>query len=128
MERRLAGTLLARFENKGFSIAAAKIMVVDEKLARKHYRALTKKSFFPRILNYITRGPIMALVLEGPNAIEAIRLMLGPTESQKAPAGTIRGDFSLSTTENLVHASDSAQSAKREIALFFEPSEFIDAK
>lgn len=125
LERRLAGEILARFERKGLRVSGLKLMNVSESLARKHYRALVSEPFFPEILAYITRSAIIALVLEGTCAISVVRQMVGVTDGAKALPGTIRGDFTLSFRENLVHASDSSESAKREIALFFKPSEIV---
>lgn len=125
LERALAGEILARFERKGLRIAGLKLMKISDSLARKHYRDLMEKPFFPEILAYITRGPVLALVLEGICAISVVRQMVGVTDGAKALPGTVRGDFTLSFRENLVHASDSSESAKREIALFFKPSEMI---
>lgn len=128
LERALAGEILARFERKRLRLAAMKLMTVSDALARRHYRNLVKEPFFPEILAYITRGPIVALILEGTAAIEVVRQMIGVTDGSKAFPGTVRGDFTLSFRENLVHASDCAESAKREIALFFKPSEIIGKK
>lgn len=123
MERRLAGELIDRFERKGFEIAALKLIQVTPELAARHYAQLVDKPFYPEIEAYITRRPIIAMVLRGRNAIAVIRAMVGPTDGGTAPAGTIRGDFALSFRENLIHASDSPKSASREISLFFKPKE-----
>lgn len=116
IRRGLAGSIIQRYEQKGMRIIAAELMQVSEELAQKHYTEHTSKAFFPELLAYITSGPVMAMVLEGHNAIKLVRLINGAT---RAMPGTIRGDFAASTTENLVHASDSQTSAKREIALWF---------
>ncbi|MDO5565600.1 MAG: nucleoside-diphosphate kinase [Planctomycetia bacterium] len=119
LERRLAGRLLARFEERNFRIEAMKLLRVTPELARQHYRDLVDRDFYCEIEAYMTRGPVIALILSGRLAIAAVREMVGPTDGAKAHAGTIRGDFTLSFRENLVHASDSVESANREIAIFF---------
>lgn len=119
LERRLVGTIIARFERKSFQLLAMKQMQFTPELARQHYSQLTDRPYYCEIEAYITRGPIIALILRGNSAISAVRSMIGPTDGCEAPAGTIRGDFCLSYRENLVHASDSPDAASREIALFF---------
>ncbi|HHY70845.1 MAG TPA: nucleoside-diphosphate kinase [Thermoanaerobacterales bacterium] len=119
IRRGLAGNIIQRYEQKGLKIIAASLMKVSEELAQKHYTEHVSKTFFPELIAYITSGPVMAMVLEGPNAIKLARLINGATRIEEATPGTIRGDFATSTTENLVHASDSLESAEREIALWF---------
>lgn len=118
--RQLAGTILSRFEQKGFKIAAMKMLNVTPELARRHYAEHVSKPFYPGLEAYITSGAVIAAVLEGEQAVAVVRRLVGPTNGVEAPAGTIRGDFSLSNQQNLVHASDSAESAERETAIFFE--------
>ena len=117
--RGLTGEIIARFERKGLRIVALKQMQVDEDLARTHYAEHEGKPFFDGLVSFITSGPIVAMVLEGPNAIEAARQLIGSTNGIEAAPGSIRGDFALEVRRNLVHGSDSPESAEREIALFF---------
>lgn len=119
IRRGLVGNIITRYEQKGLKITALKLMEVSETLARKHYAEHVSKPFFPELIAYITSGPVIAMVLEGPNAIKLARIVNGATKVEDALPGTIRGDYATSTTENLVHASDSSDSAKREIALWF---------
>ncbi|MCE2525420.1 MAG: nucleoside-diphosphate kinase [Acidimicrobiia bacterium] len=120
VERGLVGEILTRFERKGLRIAAARLLHVDADLAARHYAEHTHKPFYPELRDFIGRSPALALVLEGPDDTYAIvRALMGPTNPAAAPPGTIRGDFGLEVTENLVHGSDGEASAAREIALFF---------
>lgn len=119
IRRGLVGSIIKRYEQKGLKITAVKMLNVTEELAQKHYTEHVSKPFFPELIAYITSGPVIATILEGPNAIMLARLINGATKVEDATPGTIRGDFATSTTENLVHASDSPESAKREIALWF---------
>jgi nucleoside-diphosphate kinase len=125
VQRGLAGQVLTRFENKGLKIVGAKFMQISRELAETHYCEHKGKDFFDDVVGYITSGPVIAVVLEGPSAITVIRQMLGVTDGRKAPSGTIRGDFAISTRYNLVHGSDSPESARREINLFFTPEEML---
>ncbi|MCY3787004.1 MAG: nucleoside-diphosphate kinase [bacterium] len=120
VERGLVGEILSRFERKGLRIAAARLLHVDAALAARHYAEHTEKPFYPELRDFIGRSPTLALVLEGPEETYAVvRTLMGPTNPADAPPGTIRGDFGLEVTENLVHGSDSEAAAAREIALFF---------
>ena len=120
VERRLVGEVIARFERKGLRIAALELRQLDEATAKQHYAEHEGKPFFGELVSFITRSPLVAMVVEGPEDTYAIvRLMMGVTNSAEAAPGTIRGDFSALFTENLVHGSDSPESAAREIALFF---------
>ena len=120
VERGLVGEILSRFERKGLRIAAARLLQIDADLAARHYTEHINKPFYPELCDFIGRSPALALVLEGPEETYAIvRTLMGPTNPAGAPPGTIRGDFGLEVTENLVHGSDSEASAAREIALFF---------
>ena len=120
VERGLVGEILSRFERKGLRIAAARLLQIDADLAARHYAEHVEKPFYPELRDFIGRSPTLALVLAGPEDTYAIvRTLMGPTNPAGAPPGTIRGDFGLEVTENLVHGSDSEASAAREIALFF---------
>ncbi|MCR4429894.1 MAG: nucleoside-diphosphate kinase [Tepidanaerobacteraceae bacterium] len=119
VKRGLVGTILQRYEQKGLRIIKAKLMKASKELAEKHYHEHSSKPFFPDLIDYITSGPVFAMVLEGDKAISLVRLLNGATKVEEALPGSIRGDFATSTTENLVHGSDSAASAEREISLWF---------
>jgi nucleoside-diphosphate kinase len=126
VQRRLAGRVLSRFEDKGFNIAALKMMRVTPALAKQHYAEHVQKPWYPTLEKFITGGPIVAAIIEGLECIRVVREMLGATSGLKAAAGTIRGDFSSSRQMNLVHASDGPEAAKRELALYFRPEEICD--
>jgi nucleoside-diphosphate kinase len=117
--RGLIGAVLERFERKGLRPVAMDLRRIDGDLADRHYAEHLEKDFYPPLRQFITSGPLVALVLEGDEAIAVVRALVGATDGRKAAAGTVRGDLSLSNRENLVHASDSAASAEREIAIFF---------
>ncbi|MGL4594034.1 MAG: nucleoside-diphosphate kinase [Thermoguttaceae bacterium] len=119
VERRLVGAILSRFEQKGLEIVQIRQLTFTPELARKHYSEHLEKPFYSGLETYITSGPVIAVVLRGPEAVAVVRKMLGATNGIEAMPGTIRGDYSLSSQQNLVHASDSPESAEREIALFF---------
>ena len=119
VRRGLVGEILARFERKGLVIEALVLRGMDAALADQHYSDHVEKPFYPPLKEFMTSGPLVAMVLAGDEVIEVVRAMIGATDGRKAAAGTIRGDFSLSNRENLVHASDSPESAKRELALWF---------
>jgi nucleoside-diphosphate kinase len=123
--RRLAGKIIARFEEKGLWLLGMKLLTPPKATAEKHYAEHASKPFFKDLLSFITSSPIVAMVLEGPDAIELVRLMVGKTKVTEALPGTIRGDFALSTQQNLVHASDSPESAAREIGIWFQESELV---
>ena len=118
-ERNLTGEILARFERKGLAIAALKHMTVDRELAERHYIEHAEKPFFGDLVDFITGGPLVALVLEGHEAVTAARQVIGATNPLEAAPGSIRGEFGLEVQTNLVHGSDSAESAARETGLFF---------
>lgn len=122
--RKLMGEVLARFERKGLTVRAMKLIRISPELAAQHYAEHVEKPFYPALETFITSAPVAALVLEGPEAIAVVRSMIGATNGLKANPGTIRGDYGLSGRENLVHASDSPESAQREIALYFKPEDF----
>jgi nucleoside-diphosphate kinase len=119
IRRGLLGEILSRFERKGLVVDALELRTMDAALADQHYADHVEKAFYPPLKEFMTSGPLAALVLSGDEVIEVVRAMIGATDGRKAAAGTIRGDFSLSNRENLVHASDSPQSAERELALWF---------
>ena len=118
-ERALTGEVIARFERKGLRIAALKKMRADEEIANEHYAEHAEKPFFGELVDFITRAPLVAMVLEGESAVEAARQVIGATNPIEADPGSIRGDFATQITFNLVHGSDSDESAGREIALWF---------
>jgi nucleoside-diphosphate kinase len=126
VQRRLVGQILERFESKGLRIAALKLIRVDRALAERHYAEHQGRPFFPGLISFITSGPVVVGVLEGNEAISVVRGMLGATSGVAAAPGTVRGDFSISKQNNLVHGSDSTESAQREIALWFRTEEIID--
>lgn len=117
--RGLVGTVLARYEAKGLTLAALELRTIDVALSDEHYAEHLERAFYPGLRDFITSGPLVALVLEGERAIEAVRSINGATDGVKAAPGTIRGDLCLSGAQNIVHASDSPESAAREIALWF---------
>jgi nucleoside-diphosphate kinase len=123
VQRRLVGRVLSRLEQKGLNFVAMKLVRVGPGLAKEHYREHVNKPFYPSLEQFITAAPVLAAVVEGPSAVKVVRAMLGPTSGTEAPAGTIRGDFSLSRQMNLVHGSDSPESAAREIAIWFRDEE-----
>jgi len=117
--RGLTGEIIARFERKGLAICALRHMTVERELAERHYAEHAERPFFGELVQFITSGPIVALVLEGEHAVKAARQVIGATDPLEAQSGSIRGDFALLVGQNMVHGSDSAQSAVRESALFF---------
>ncbi len=124
-ERRLTGEIIARFERKGLTIVALKLMTLDEQTARRHYGEHEGKDFYEPLVTFITSGPMVAMILEGPSAIEAARQIIGVTDGLEAAPGSIRGDLALETRRNLVHGSDSGESAEREIAIYFPELEDV---
>lgn len=124
-QRRLLGTILARIESKGLKIAAMKLTRLHESTAKRHYEPHIGKHFFDDLIIYITSGPVVVAVAEGEEAISVMRAMVGATCGYKAQPGTIRGDFSISLRYNLIHASDSEESARREIDIFFSADEIM---
>ena len=125
VQRGLVGELISRIERRGLKPIAAKMMAVDGELARRHYGDHVGKPFFPGLIEFITSGPIVALAVEGENAIEVVRTLMGATDPLQASPGTVRGDYALSIGPNLIHGSDSEAAAGREIRLFFEPDELL---
>jgi nucleoside-diphosphate kinase len=125
MQRRLAGEILARFEQRGLQVRAAKLVLVDEVLAGEHYAEHREKPFFGELVEFITSSPTLALVLEGDSAVQVVRTTMGATNPVESAPGTIRGDLALAMPDNLVHGSDSPKSAEREIALWFSDGELV---
>lgn len=123
--RRLTGEIIQRFERRGLKIVAMKLLQVTPELSKKHYAEHVSKPFYPLLEAFITSGPVVAMVIEGPEAISVVRNMLGPTNGRQAAPGTIRGDFGLSRQMNLVHGSDGPEAAAREIPLYFQPQEIV---
>ncbi|HEV8575443.1 MAG TPA: nucleoside-diphosphate kinase [Dehalococcoidia bacterium] len=120
MQRGLAGEIISRLERRGLRIVAMRLFQMDEDLARRHYAEHEGKGFFNELISYITSSPIIAAVFEGPGAVEVVRRTMGATNPSTADVGTIRGDLAVETGRNLIHGSDSPESARREIALFFD--------
>jgi nucleoside-diphosphate kinase len=121
VERRLVGEIIGRIERKGLTVAALELRIVSDELASRHYAEHDGKPFFGSLLEFITSGPLVAAIIEGPRAVTALRQLVGGTDPvEKAAPGTIRGDFGLETQFNLVHGSDSPESAEREIGLWFD--------
>jgi nucleoside-diphosphate kinase len=123
VQRGLVGRIISRFEDKGLKIVGMKMLTVDNAVAHEHYQEHVVKPFFSELISFITSSPLVAMAIEGENAVEVVRQLMGATNPQNAAAGTIRGDFGLNLTKNLVHGSDSVSSAKREMALFFSPED-----
>jgi len=119
VRRKLVGEVVRRLEQKTLDIVAMNMLTIDKELATEHYAEHTEKPFFGELLEFITSGPVIAMAVEGDDAIAVVRQMMGATDPKKAAQGTIRGDYGLITTENLVHGSDSPESAERELKLFF---------
>lgn len=126
VQRGLAGEIIARFEKKGFKIAALKMLRISRELAEKHYGEHVGKPFFEGLVGFITSGPVVAMVIEGKDAVNAAREMMGATNPLKAAPGTIRGAYGIDIGRNVIHGSDSRESAEREIALFFKEEELLD--
>ena len=126
VQRGLVGRIVTRFEQKGFQIVGMKLLRLSEGFARAHYALHKGKDFYEPLVAYTISGPVVAMVLEGKDAVRVVREMMGQTFGSESPSGTIRGDFALSNRYNLVHGSDSAESAREEIARFFEPDELVE--
>ncbi len=123
VQRGLIGAIISRLEARGLLLVAVKLLTVDEALARRHYEAHVNKPFFPGLVKFITSSPIVAMVWQGKNAVDVVRATMGATDPLKAAPGTIRGDWALDIGRNLIHGSDSPESARREIEIFFRPEE-----
>lgn len=126
VERRLIGEVLRRIEESGFKILALKLLRADRRQAEKLYEVHLGKPFYPELISHITSGPIVVMVLEGENAVERLRKLIGATDPAKAEPGTIRRDFGLSITKNAIHAADSPESYRREYGIFFGEEEILD--
>ena len=124
MQRGLAGEILARFERRGLELREVKLLTVDRSLAEEHYAEHAEKPFYGELVSFITSGPTLALVLEGEGTIAVVRTTIGATNPADAGPGTVRGDLALSMPDNLVHGSDSPESAEREVGLWFRTDEF----
>ena len=123
VQRGLVGEVLSRFESRGFSVAGMKMVVLSQPQLTEHYAHIADKPFFPGIAKFMSSSPVVVAVIEGKEAVECVRAMCGPTNARKAASGTIRGDFALSMQCNVIHASDSIESAQKEVARFFKPEE-----
>ncbi|MBX9995786.1 MULTISPECIES: nucleoside-diphosphate kinase [Priestia] len=123
VQRSIIGEVISRFEKKGFQLVGAKLMHISQELAETHYGEHKEKAFFGELVKFITSGPVFAMVWEGENVISVSRQMVGKTNPQEALPGTIRGDYGLIVDKNIIHGSDSPESAEREISLFFESEE-----
>jgi nucleoside-diphosphate kinase len=125
LQRRIVGDVLARFERKGLNIIGLKIMVISPTLAETHYAEHKGKSFYGELISYISSGPVVAMAIEGDEAIHLVRRICGPTAVCESLPGTIRGDYCQHTSFNIIHSSDSTESASRELGLFFQPNELV---
>jgi nucleoside-diphosphate kinase len=125
VQRGLAGQVILRLEQRGLKLVAMKLMQVDEALARQHYGEHVGRPFFPGLVDFITSGPVVAMVWEAENAVSLVRRTMGATDPVNSAPGTIRGDFGVNIGRNIVHGSDGLESAKREISLFFRPEEIL---
>lgn len=119
LQRGLSGEIIARIERKGYRVTHMKTMQLDEAILREHYAHIADKPFFPPTVEYMTSGPVVAMVVEGENAVQGMRTLMGPTKNEDAQPGTIRGDLASSTTYNIIHGSDSVENAEIEIRRFF---------
>jgi nucleoside-diphosphate kinase len=128
VQRGLVGDVVARFERRGLKVVGLKMLMVSEKLAKEHYAEHAAKPFFPSLVSFIRSGPVVAMVIEGKDVVPIVRSMVGATSPRNASPGTIRGDLALDTGRNVIHASDSPDSAKREISLYFDNSEIAAYK
>lgn len=128
VQRGLVSEVISRFERRGLKLVGLKMLQIPRELAEEHYGEHKGKPFFDALVSYITSSPVVAMVLEGKNAVAAVRDMMGATDPQNAAPGTIRGEFGLDIGRNVVHGSDSPASAEREIGLFFKPEELVEYK
>ncbi len=126
VQRGLVGTIIARLEGRGLQIAGMKLVHMDGDMASRHYEAHVERPFFAGLVDFITSGPLVAMALQGPNAVEMVRNTMGATNPLQSAPGTIRGDLATDIGRNLVHGSDSVEAAEREVALFFSESEIVD--
>lgn len=125
VQRNLIGEIVSRFEKKGFQLAGAKLMQIPQELAEQHYGEHKERPFFGELVEFITSGPVFAMVWEGENVISTARLMMGATNPKESAPGTVRGDYAVTVGKNIIHGSDSPESAEREINLFFKQEELV---
>jgi nucleoside-diphosphate kinase len=125
VQRGLVGEVIGRFERRGLKLAGLRLMSIDRPLAERHYAVHKGKPFYEGLVNYITSGPVVVLVVEGPDAIATVRRMVGATKSNEAASGTIRGDFALTVDRNIIHASDAPETAEHEKSLYFKAGELL---
>lgn len=125
MEKRVVGAVLSRFESAGFEVVGCKMMRLSPEVLREHYAHVASKPFYPEIEQFMSSRPVIVMALRGDNIVAKVRDLLGPTDSRKAPKGTIRGDFGTEMMKNVVHASDSVENGKAELARFFKPEELF---
>ena len=125
VQRGICGEIVSRFEKKGLKLVAMKLMVISKEVAENHYGEHKDKPFFPSLISYITSGPVLAMVWEGESAVSVCRNMMGKTNPKESAPGTIRGDFGMQTGMNIIHGSESVESAEREISIFFRPEELV---
>ena len=125
VQRGLCGEIVSRFEKKGLKLVAMKLMVIPKEVAENHYGEHKGKPFFPSLISYITSGPVLAMVWEGEDAVSVCRNMMGKTNPKESAPGTIRGDYGMQVGMNIIHGSDSVESAEREISIFFRPEELV---
>jgi nucleoside-diphosphate kinase len=126
VQRQLVGRIITRYEDRGLKLVGLKLVWVTREFAERHYAVHRERPFFPSLVDFITSGPLVAMVLEGPDAVAMVRAMNGATRPAEAAPGTIRGDLAVDTSQNLVHASDGPETAVTEIALWFRPDELVD--
>lgn len=126
VQRGLIGTVVSRFESRGLKIVAMRMLRLDREIVERYYAEHMEKDFFEDLVSFITSGPVVAMVVEGPDVVSVVRRMVGTTDSKEASPGTIRGDFGISKQMNIIHASDSPESAEREIPIFFSDDEIQD--
>ncbi|XP_006873977.1 PREDICTED: nucleoside diphosphate kinase, mitochondrial [Chrysochloris asiatica] len=126
VQRRLVGDVIRRFERRGFKLVGMKMLQPPESILAEHYHDLRRKPFYPALIGYMSSGPVVAMVWEGHNVVHTSRVMIGDTDAAKAAPGTIRGDFSIHISRNVIHASDSVEGAQREIGLWFRSCELVD--
>jgi nucleoside-diphosphate kinase len=125
LQRRIVGDVIARFERKGLNIIGLKVMIIPPVMAATHYAEHQGKSFYDSLIQYITSGPVVAMAIEGDEAIQLVRRICGPTAVCESLPGTVRGDYCVHTTNNIIHSSDSPASAERELKIFFRPEELV---
>ncbi|ARJ40191.1 nucleoside-diphosphate kinase [Sporosarcina sp. P21c] len=125
VQRNLVGEIVGRFEDKGYQLVGGKLMNISQELAEQHYGEHKERPFFGELVDFITSGPVFAMVWEGENVISTARLMMGATNPKESAPGTIRGDFAVTVGKNIIHGSDSTESASREINLFFKEEELV---